>query len=134
MPDSSGRGRGLTIPAEEFPAGFVFYNMCQAGILQGLAPDVDVSGTWKLMVIDDDQRRTEYQKKHPSLPLTLRFQHVPKDFGRLLAKVGYGHMLTQLDPGDFRPLCVPYILGQESNVSHLVGGTFDDQVPQPGNG
>ena len=134
MPGPSGRGRGLAIPAEEYPAGFVFYTMCQAGILQGLPADSDVSGTWKLVVIDDDQRTTEFQKKHPSLPLTIRFQHVPKDFGRLLAKVGYGHLLTQLDPGDFRPLCVPYILGHESNISYVVGGTFEDQVPQPGVG
>ena len=124
MPDPSGRGRGLAIPTAEYPAGFVFYKMCQAGLLQGLPPDADVSGQWQFVVIDDDQRRTHFQNKYPSMPLTLRFRNVPRDFGRLLAKAGYGHMLTQLDLGDFRPLCVPYILGHESNVSYVVGGTF----------
>ena len=55
MPDPTGR-RGLAIPAEEYPAGFVFYKMCKAGILQGLPADADVSGTWKLVVIDDDRK------------------------------------------------------------------------------
>ncbi len=43
-------------------------------------------------------------------------------------------MLTQLDPGDFRPICLPYIAGQKANVSYVVGGTLEDQVPEPENG
>ena len=134
MPDPGGLGRGVAVPAAEFPAGFVFYKMCQAGFLQGLPEDVDVSRKWELVVIDDDKRREEFLAKCPKRKLTLSFRHVPHDFGRLLAKIGYGQVLTQLDPGDFRPMCLPYILGQKDNVSYVVGGTLEDQAPEPDNG
>ncbi len=133
MPDPHGRGR-LAIPAAEYPAGFLFYTMGQAGLLQGLPPDVDVSSSWRLVIIDDHQRKVDFLAKYPTSNLTLRFRHVPQDFGRLLAKVGYGHILTELDLGDFRPICVPYILGHKANISYVVGGTSDEQVPEPDNG
>ena len=134
MSDPDGLGKGLAIPPEEHPAGFVFYKMDQAGLLQGLPEDVDISDKWQLVIIDDDKRRHEFLAKHPNTPLTLSFRHVPQEFGRLLAKIGYGQVLTQLDPGDFRPICIPYILGLKHNVSYVVGGTLDDQVPEPDNG
>ena len=134
MSDPGDHSMGLDIPADEFPAGFVFYKMCQAGLLQGLPADVDVSNSWQLVVIDDDKRRESFLEKHPTKKLSLSFRHVPHDFGRLLAKVGYGQVLTQLDLGDFRPICIPYILGYKANVSYVVGGTFKEQVPDRYNG
>lgn len=131
LPDAGGRAKGRAVPVEEYPAGFVFYKMCQAGFLQGLPPDVDVSRKWQFVVIDDDGRRRRFLEKHPPHALRLRFRHVPDAFGRLLAKIGYGQVLTQLDPSDFRPICLPYILGSETNVSYIVGGTLDDQDPEP---
>ena len=86
------------------------------------------------MIIDDDTRRKNFLAKHPAKKLSLNFRHVPHDFGRLMAKIGYGQVLTQLDPGDFRPICVPYILGYKANVSYVVGGTFKEQVPERNNG
>ena len=134
MSDPSDRINDLAMPAAEYPAGFVFYKMCPAGLLQGLAEDVDVSGTWKLVVVDDDRRRQDFLNKHLTRKLTLRFRHVPHEFGRLLAKIGYGHVLTELNPEDFSPICVPYILGHKTNVSYVVGGTMDEQAPEPDNG
>ena len=134
MSDPDGFGRSVAIPAAEFPAGFVFYKMCQAGLLQGLPENVDISKKWQLVVIDDDKRRKDFLAKYPKRKLTLSFRHVPYDFGRLLAKIGYGQVLTQLDPGDFRPICIPYILGQKDNVSYVVGGTFEEQAPERDNG
>ena len=134
MSDPDDFGRRRVIPAAEYPAGFVFYKMCQAGLLQRLPEDVDVSNQWQLVVIDDDKRREKFLAKYPKRKLILRFRHVPHDFGRLLAKIGYGQVLTQLDPGDFRPICIPYILGHKDNVSYVVGGTFEEQAPERDNG
>ena len=134
MPGSGNRAQGRAIPVEKFPAGFVFYKMCQAGFLQGLPADVDVSRSWQFVIIDDDGRRRKFLENNPPQALHLRFRHVPDAFGRLLAKIGYGQVLTQLDPSDFRPICLPYILGREANLSYVVGGTFDDQAPQAGIG
>ena len=108
----------------------VFYKMCQAGLLQGMPEAVDLSNSWKLVIIDDDKRRQNFLKKYPR-KLVIRFQHVPDAFGRLLAKIGYGQVLTELDPGDFRPICLPYITGEKDNVSYVVGGTLEEQVPEP---
>lgn len=134
MPDTSSRGRSLAIPVSEYPAVFVFYKMSKAGLLQGLPEDVDLSGAWQLVIIDDDKRREEFLTKYPGKKPILKFRNVPHDFGRLLAKIGYGHILTQIDPTDFNPICVPYILGQKTNVSYVVGGTFDEQAPVPDTG
>lgn len=38
------------------------------------------------------------------------------------------------DPGDFRPICLPYITGARTNPSYVVGGTLNDQKPEPENG
>ena len=99
MLDPSGCGKELFIPAAEYPAGFGFYKMCQAGLLQGLPADVDVPSRWQLVIIDDDQRRKNFLTKYPTRKLSLSFRHVPQDFGRLLAKIGYGHVLTELVQG-----------------------------------
>ena len=134
LPGGGSDNLPVVIPAAEYPAGFVFYKMCQAGLLQGLPTNVDVSGSWQLVVIDDDGRRKRFLTKYPRTALTLKFRHVPQAFGRLLAKIGYGHVLTQLDPGDFRPICLPYILGRDANISYIVGGTTEEQTPEPGIG
>ncbi|MGE0531417.1 MAG: HNH endonuclease [Hyphomonadaceae bacterium] len=124
MPDA-GAG-SLTLPVAEHPGGFVFYAMCKAGLLQGFSNEVDLSAGWRLVVVDDDKRRQNFLAKYPDR-LTMRFRHVPKDFARMIAKIGYGHIMTALDPGDFNPICVPYILGKADNVSFVVGGTAQAQ-------
>ncbi len=89
MHDPHDRTKSLTVPAEEFPAGLVFYKMCRAGLLQGMPETFDLSNSWQLVMIDDDKRRQNFLEKHPE-KLTLTFRHVPDAFGRLLAKIGYG--------------------------------------------
>ncbi|MEX1204248.1 MAG: hypothetical protein WEB85_03255 [Dongiaceae bacterium] len=131
--DAHDRTKSLTIPASEYPAGLVFYKMSKAGLLQGLPETIDLSGAWQMAVIDDDERRRNFLEKNPG-KLVIKFRHVPDAFGRLLAKIGYGQVLTALDPGDFRPICLPYITGERSNLSYVVGGTLDDQKPEPENG
>ena len=70
LPDGGSGNRPVVIPAAEYPAGFVFYKMCQAGLLQGLPPNVDVSGSWQLVVIDDDGRRKRFLTTYPRVALT----------------------------------------------------------------
>lgn len=122
---------GQLVAADEYPAGFVFYKMGPCGFFQGLPETVDLSPTWQLVVIDDDTRREGYFRKHGSYA-ALRFRHVPDAFGRMLAKIGYCQVLTALDPGDFRPSILPYIVGERTNVSYLVGSV--DGAPEAGNG
>lgn len=128
MPDAG--GGPLTVPASEHPGAFVFYTMNKAGLLQGLPEDVDISPNWKLVVIDDDKRRTAFLLQHPER-LTMQFRHVPDAFARLIAKIGYGHVLTELDLCDFSPITPPFILGEKANMSFVVGGTMAAQDPEP---
>lgn len=81
----------LSVPASEYPAGFVFYKMGKAGLLEGLPDSVDLSGNWQLVMIDDDKRRQTFLEKHPG-KLVLKFRHIPDAFGRLLAKIAYGQI------------------------------------------
>lgn len=129
--DPSDRTRVLTVPATEYPAGFVFYKMGKAGILRGLPETLDFSGAWQPVVVDDDRRRREFAEKYGGHP-TLKFRHVPDSFGRLLAKIGYCQLLTSLSPADFNPICLPFITGERSNLSYIVGSS--EGAPEPDNG
>ncbi|MDP1749727.1 MAG: hypothetical protein Q8L22_09720, partial [Reyranella sp.] len=131
--DPNDRQKKLTVPAHEYPAGLVFYKMGKAGLLQGMPENVDLSGLWQMVVIDDDERRRKFLEKHPG-KLVLKFRHVPDAFAKLLAKIGYCHMLTMLDLDDFSAICLPYITGEKTNASYVVGGTLDEQRPEPENG
>jgi hypothetical protein len=130
MHDPTSPSGGVSILAAEYPAGFVFYKMGIPGILQGLSEDIDTSHSWQMVVIDDDKRREEFIANRGRMP-QIKFRHVPQDFGRLIAKIGYGHILTQLDIDDFQELCVPYILGSKTNLSHIVGGVVSEPPPLP---
>jgi hypothetical protein len=131
--DPDDRTKRLTIPASEYPAGLIFYKMSKAGLLMGLPETLDISSMWQMVAIDDDERRRKFLERHPG-KLVIKFRHVPDAFGRLLAKIGYGQILTTLDPGDFRPICLPYITGEKTNLSYVVGGSLEEQQPERENG
>ena len=79
-------------------------------------------------------RKTRNSSKNSECRSLANFRHVPESFARVVAKIGYGHVLCWLDPGDFRPICVPYILGHKRNPSYIVGGTFSIAEPDAGMG
>lgn len=120
----------LKVAYSEYPAPMVFYQMSQAGMLQGIPQDHDISPMWKLVYIADDDKIKTFETKYPGR-LSAKFRHVPESFGRLIAKIGYGQVLCSLDPSDFSPICLPYILGTEKNVSYVVGGreTISEMLP-----
>ncbi|MFB6448390.1 hypothetical protein [Bradyrhizobium tunisiense] len=125
--------RTVKVPYSDYPAPMMFYRMGPAGLLQGLPASLDISGAWKLEALSDHEKNLAFEAKY-GIKLTARFRHVPESFARLLAKIGYGQVLTSLDPNDFRPICVPYILGQRGNVSYIVGGKLTPDQPDPGLG
>jgi HNH endonuclease len=117
-----------SVLSSDFPATLVFYKMGTAGILNGIDKKFDLSVFWKLFAIGDKDRPDSFERKYGFKP-TMSFSHQPQEFGQLLLKIGYGQILTQVDRHDFEPLCLPYILGQEQNVSWLVGS--DENSHQP---
>jgi hypothetical protein len=133
LTDPENPGRKVKVPYSEYPAAMVFYRMLKAGLLEGMPDTVDLSKAWQFVAVHDDAKAKEFIKRH-GMKLPSKFRHVPESFARLLAKIGYCHMLTLLDPGDFRPICLPYILGEKRNASYIVGGAFDVAPPDPNNG
>jgi len=133
MPDQYNPGQQLRIPVEDYPAAMFFYRMPQAGILQGLPNVVDLSAQWEFWSPTDRDKIDRFEKKYGQSPI-LKFRHVPDSFARLLAKIAYGQILCSLDPGDFRPICLPYILGQKKNPSYIVGGRWSFPETKPGIG
>lgn len=107
--------------------------MGPAGILIGAPKDEDRSGSWELKAIVDEARLQALQKAHPGR-VTAGFRHVPESFARMLAKIGYCQVLSSLDVDDFTPLCLPYIVRREKNLSYLVGARASIDAPQPGIG
>lgn len=128
--DGDQMDRRVQVPYADYPAAMVFYKMHRAGFLEGLPEILDTSSAWQFSVVMDEKRHAAFEAKYGFKP-TNRFRHVPDSFGRLLAKIGYGQVLSSLDPCDFRQVCVPYILGQKRNLSYIVGGTHEISTPEP---
>ena len=104
--------------------------MDKPGFMQGLAETEDISSKWKLIMVDDEERRENYFKKYGEYP-TFNFRHVPHEFARMIAKIGYGQTLTIFHPAEFSHICLPYILGTKSNISFIVGGGEENVKPTP---
>lgn len=118
----------LQVLRTDAPAVIVFYAMSKAGLLLGYSQDFDGSLFWQLRVIGDRDRIPDFERKYGFKP-RYTFTHYPYEFGQLLLKIGYGQILTQLERQDFDAICLPYILGQNKNVSWLVGS--DDSNSKP---
>jgi hypothetical protein len=129
LPDPANSSRRVKIPYAEYPAPMVFYKMGPAGLLEGMPDTVDMSHRWQLVAVTDDVNAKGFQQKF-GVPLTAKFRHMPESFARLLAKIGYCNLLTVVDPGDFQPICLPYIMGDRKNPSYVVGGTFEIADPE----
>jgi hypothetical protein len=125
IPDGEHIGRIQAVPNEEVPAVFAFYKMPPAGILLGLTETVDTQPSWTIAVIADSNRQEQFEQKYGFKP-AVGFRHQPQEFGQLLLKIGYGQALTHLDCRDFEAICVPFILGEKSNVSWLVGTNMQE--------
>jgi hypothetical protein len=130
LTDPDNPERKVKVPYSEYPAAMISYKMHRCGLLEGMPENVDLSAMWQFSAIHDDAKAKDFEKKF-GIKLTSKFRHVPESFARLLAKIGYCNLLCVLDPGDFRPICVPYILGRKGNPSYIVGGTFDIADPNP---
>jgi hypothetical protein len=101
-------------------------------MLAGMPEMVDLSSAWQIVAIHNDEKANAFQAKF-GIRLTSTFRHAPQSFARLLAKIGYCHMLVGLEPEDFRPICLPYILGKP-NPSYVVGSSLTDLPPDKGLG
>jgi hypothetical protein len=126
-------GRVVKVPYSEYPAAMIFYRMGRAGLLAGLPDTLDVSSAWQFVAVHNQDKAKLFEENW-GVKITSRFRHVPDSFARLLAKIGYCNLLCAVDPGDFRPICLPYILGAKKNPSYVVGGTFEIAAPNPGLG
>ena len=121
-----GEGPPPEIPAGDYPAMILFYKMVPPGILQDLAPDADLVSRWSIYTLNDKKRRDSFVRKYPHLKAIDYARNRPYDFGRLMAKIAYGYVVTKIDIGDIDPICLPYILGQKTNITYIVGDDEDD--------
>jgi len=123
----------IKVPFDEYPAPMIFYRMQPAGILVGLPSSENQAATWELTSIADNDKLNKFKFKY-GVDAIAKFKHVPDSFARLLIKIAYGQVLSSLDPGDFNPICLPYILEEGRNYSYVVGGRWDLPSPQVGVG
>lgn len=128
-----GYPNSIRITYNDYPPAFVFYKMTPPGILRGIEPDLDTSYQWTFSVICDEKRLNEFSTKY-QLAHTAKFRNVPHSFGRMIAKIGYGHILIVLDIADFNPLILDIITGKNKNISYLVGDFGEEIDPKKGIG
>ena len=116
LTDPDNPERKVKVPYSEYPAAMIYYKLQRCGLLEGMPESVDLSSMWQFSAIHDDAKAKGFENKF-GIKLTSKFRHVPESFARLLAKIGYCNLLCVLNTGDFRPICVPYILGRKGNPS-----------------
>ncbi len=119
----------IEIPYADLPAIFVFYRPTPAGLLEGLPDYVNIMNSWKLFAVASDERSNKFKEKY-GYDAPARFIHTPDSFLRMIAKIGYGQVLTSLSPHEFDPICLPYILGEKTNPSFIVGGDSEIRPPE----
>ncbi len=133
LDDQINIGGKLKIPFNEYPAPMIFYCMGTAGLLLGNSESVDSASNWTFKAIVDQKKLEAFEKKYPGqLTTKVRFPH--DSFAKLIIKIGYGQILCSLDPGDFRPICLPYLFGKKTNYSYIVGSRKSIPEPEPGLG
>lgn len=126
-------GNKLKILFSEYPAPMIFYCMDTAGLLLGLPESADNTSNWTFKAIVDQKKIDAFEKKYPGqLTAKMRFSH--DSYARLIEKIGYGQIMCSLDPGDFRPICLPYILGKKTNHSYIIGSRKGIPEPETGLG
>lgn len=118
----------MDVPVSEHPAPLFMLKCSRAGILEGLPKSVDTSGGWKFVGIVDNEKMSEFQDKYGK-EVTFEFRHVPDQFSRTLAKIGYSYAVANLGVEGFTALAPDFILGKDKNRSYLVGG--DPEIPPP---
>jgi HNH endonuclease len=133
LDDQKTPGNKLKIPFNEYPAAMIFYYMDTAGFLLGLPATEDRSHAWTFKAIVDQKKLDAFVEKYPDqLTAKMCFNH--DSYCRLLEKIAYCQILCSLDPGDFRPICLPYIMGEKDNHSFIVGSRKSVPDPQLGLG
>jgi HNH endonuclease len=129
--DTLNDNRGqISVPALEYPAPAFMYKCTKAGILDGLSPDSDTSSQWQIVGLLNHDEMKSFQEKYGK-NTTFKFRHVPEQFARTIAKIGYSYAIAFFGTEAFRPLALDLILGQSTNLSYVVGGSFDIMPPVP---
>lgn len=110
--------QALSVPYTEYPAAMIWYWMPNAGIVQGLPEDHDLSSKWILKATHDDVKSKAFLEKYPGRLVT-RFRHDHISFARMILKIGYCQALTIFDLEEFESICVPRIMGTTGNTKSL---------------
>ncbi len=120
----------INVPIQDHPAPLVMYKCLRAGVLDNVPKSIDTSCNWQFSVIQDDREMEKFQDKYGK-DVTFSFRHVPDQFARTLAKIGYSYAIANIGMEVFKPLAPDLILGREKNLSYLVGGNFELSPPIP---
>lgn len=123
----------INVPVEDHPAPLFMLKCLRAGILEGVPRNLDTSGSWQLVGIVGDDDMAKFQDKYGK-KATFTFRHVPEQFSRTLAKIGYSYAVAILGLRSFEPLAPEFILGDFKNLSYLIGGSLDIAPPIPNAG
>lgn len=129
----TGHPKKVRIKRSEYPGQFVFYNMDLPGILKGSPAFEDTSANWTFSAVSTSDSLESFEATYGTAP-TFQLWHFPNSFSRMIAKIGYCHVLTELDLDDFQPTILPHILRSDQSPTYLVGSEPDREPPNPSSG
>ena len=117
------------VSASEHPSELFIYKFHPPNVLFGLPPTVDVPNWVPIAVYSRDELNA-FTKTH-NWDQQIRVQMRALEYAQMLAKIGHSYAVTVMGYGEFSPLAVDLILGRTKNISHAVGGSWDDVPADP---
>jgi len=116
--DDRGRTGRRKVPVTEYPVGDFLPHFGRAGLFLDAPPFIDVLQHTAMCYPTDDIN--EFKRKY-SWDGMVTFRHLPVDFARTIVKICYAYAVAELVYNAFTPVCIPYILSKDKNVSYIFG-------------
>jgi len=126
-------GDEIEVPFSEFPAPTYMLKCTEAGILNDISPNADMSFLWQIIMLTDNKNLDDFTTKYGT-EVTYRFRHSPQQFAQTLAKIAHSYVMAYWGKFEFEKLALDLILGRSNNLSYVVGGSLEISPSIPGAG
>ena len=129
--DSSGNIGKRIIPYKECPVTLIMYKFQECDYLKGNTEEQSIFN-WIPITIYSKNELDKLIENY-NWDRKIEFKAVPNEFARMIAKIAYSYIVSELGLEGFIPYkpLIDVILNRSDNISYLIGGDWDIPPPDP---
>lgn len=116
-------GAEIDVPVEEYPVGAAIPNFARAGIFDGRAADTPLIHVGKKIYLNGDL--ANFINKY-GWDGVYAFKWMPYEFAQTVVKICYSYAVAVLGMNSFEPICLDYILKDNSRIGYVFGQSGDN--------